>query len=229
LPRGSFPTRKRELATIVEALSISLQIALMRKERTRMTRARGATRKIKNHITREEIIVERLILVMNGIPEMRASEEEGKKIATVAIKKLPSTSRLFNNLTDDEESSSIHCFMTKGEKVKTNSKPSPQPSDESEIDSSDEFSDEEANQLVSEMDNQSRYFMARLIVELEKSQDTLISERSELEAFRLEVNQAESVIATLKEDLAASQAQCNSLKSRNEELEEQYSLLWSST
>jgi hypothetical protein len=157
------------------------------------------------------------------------SEEEGKKIATVAIKKLPSTSRLFNNLTDDEESSSIHCFMTKGEKVKTNSKPSPQPSDESEIDSSDEFSDEEANQLVSEMDNQSRYFMARLIVELEKSQDTLISERSELEAFRLEVNQAESVIATLKEDLAASQAQCNSLKSRNEELEEQYSLLWSST
>jgi hypothetical protein len=71
--------------------------------------------------------------------------------------------------------------------------------------------------------------MARLIVELEKSQDTLISERSEIEALRLEVNQAESVIATLKEDLAASQAQYNSLKSRNEELEEQYSLLWSST
>jgi hypothetical protein len=43
------------------------------------------------------------------------------------------------------------------------------------------------------------------------------------------VDQAESVIATLKEDLAASQAQCNSLKLRNEELEEQYSLLWSST
>jgi hypothetical protein len=97
------------------------------------------------------------------------------------------------------------------------------------MDSSDEFSDEEANQLVSEMDKQSRDFMARLIVELEKSQDTLISERGELEALRLEVNQAESVIATLKEDLAASQAKCNSLKSRNEELEEQYSLLWSST
>jgi hypothetical protein len=105
-----------------------------------------------------------------------ASEEEGKKIATVAIKKLPSTSRLFNNLTGDEESSSIHCFMAKGEKVKINSKPSPQPSDESEMDSSDEFSEEEANQLVSEMDKQSRDFMARLIVELEKSQDTLISE-----------------------------------------------------
>jgi hypothetical protein len=42
-----------------------------------------------------------------------SSEEEGKKIATVAIKKLPSTSRFFNNLTDDEESSSIHCLMAK--------------------------------------------------------------------------------------------------------------------
>jgi hypothetical protein len=158
-----------------------------------------------------------------------SSEEEGKKVATVAIKKLPSTSRLFNNLTDDEESSSIHCFMAKGEKVKIDSKTSPPPSDESEMDSSDESSDEEANQLVSDMDKQSRDFMARLIVELEKCQDTLRSERSELEALRLEVDQAESVITTLKEDLAASQAQCNSLKLRNEELEEQYSLFWSST
>jgi hypothetical protein len=66
LPRGSFPTRKRELATIVEAPSTSLRIALMRKEKTRMIRARGVTREIKNHITREETIVEKLILVMNG-------------------------------------------------------------------------------------------------------------------------------------------------------------------
>jgi hypothetical protein len=106
-----------------------------------------------------------------------SSGEEGKKIATVAIKKLPSTSRLFNNLTDDEESSSIHCLMDKGEKVKINSKSSPQPSDELEIESSDKFSDEEANQLVSEMDKQSRDFMARLIVELEKSQDALLRKK----------------------------------------------------
>jgi hypothetical protein len=72
------------------------------------------------------------------------------------------------------------------------------------MDSSDESSDEEANQLVSDMDKQSRDFMTRLIVELEKCQDTLGSERSELEALRLEVDQAESVIATLKENLAAS-------------------------
>jgi hypothetical protein len=87
--------------------------------------------------------------------------------------------------------------MAKGEKVKINSKTSPQPSDESEMDSSDESSDEEANQFVSEMDKKSRDFIAWLIVELEKTQDTLTSERSELEALRLEVNQAESVIATL--------------------------------
>jgi hypothetical protein len=66
-----------------------------------------------------------------------SGEGEGKKVATVAIKKLPSTSRLFNNLTDDEERSSIHCFMAKGEKVKTSSKSSPPPNDESEKDSSD--------------------------------------------------------------------------------------------
>jgi phosphoribosyl-AMP cyclohydrolase len=71
--------------------------------------------------------------------------------------------------------------------------------------------------------------MAKMVEELEKTQDMLISERSELEALRLEVDQAEGIIATLKEDLAASQVQCNSLKSMNEELEEQYSLLWSST
>jgi hypothetical protein len=154
-----------------------------------------------------------------------SNEGEGKKNATVAIKKPPSTSRLFDNLTDDQESSSIRCFMAKGEKVKTRSKPSPPPSDKSEMDSSDE----EVNQLVSDMDKQSRDSMAKLVVELEKTQDILTADRSELEALRLEVSLVESIIATLKEDLSASQAQCNSLKSRNEELEEQYSLLWSST
>jgi predicted RNase H-like nuclease (RuvC/YqgF family) len=119
--------------------------------------------------------------------------------------------------------------MAKGEKVKISSKPSPPPSDESEMDSSDESSAKEVNQLISDMDKQSRDFMAKLVVELEKTQGILTSERGELEALHLEVSQTESVIATLKEDLAASQAQCNSLKSMNEELEEQYSLLWSST
>jgi hypothetical protein len=118
--------------------------------------------------------------------------------------------------------------MDKGEKVKISSKPSPPPSDESKMDSSDESSDDEVNQLVSDMHKQSRDFMAKLVVELGKTQNILTSE-SELEALCLEVSQADGVIATLKEDLAASEVQCNSLKSRNEELEEQYSLVLSRT
>jgi hypothetical protein len=79
--KRKFPNKKRELATIVEASSTSLRIALMRKEKIGMTRVRGTTRKIKNHITREETIVERLILVMNGIPEMRALvKRKGRKL-----------------------------------------------------------------------------------------------------------------------------------------------------
>jgi hypothetical protein len=53
----------------------------MKKEKIRMTRVRGTTTNIKNHITREETIVERLILVMNGIPEMRALvKRKGRKL-----------------------------------------------------------------------------------------------------------------------------------------------------
>jgi hypothetical protein len=114
----------------------------------------------------------------------------------------------------------IHCLMAKGEKVKPKSKPSSLPSDES--------SDEEIDQ-VSNLDKQSRAVMAKLVRELDKTHDVLISERSELGTLRLEVVQAEGIIATLKEGLSTSQAQCNSLKSRNEEFGEKYSLVWSST
>jgi hypothetical protein len=158
-----------------------------------------------------------------------SSDGEEKKVAIVSIMKLFSTSNLFTNLTDDEESTTIHCLMAKGVKVKSKSKPPPPPSDTSDIDSSDVSIDEEINDLVSKMDRKSRAFMAKMVEELEKTQDMLVSKRSELGALRLEVDQAEGIIATLKEDLAASRAQCNSLKSRNEEHEEQYSLLWSST
>jgi hypothetical protein len=66
------PTRKRELSTIVETPNTSLRVSPIRREKTRMIRGREAIRKIKNHITREETMVDKLILVMNGIPEMRA-------------------------------------------------------------------------------------------------------------------------------------------------------------
>jgi hypothetical protein len=81
LLRGNFLTRKRELATIVEAPITSLRIALMRREKARMTRAREVTRKIKKHITREGTMVEKLILVMNGIPVMKARvKKKGRRL-----------------------------------------------------------------------------------------------------------------------------------------------------
>jgi hypothetical protein len=53
----------------------------MRREKTRMTKAKEATRKIKNHTTREETIVEKLISVMNRIPDKRALvKEKGRRL-----------------------------------------------------------------------------------------------------------------------------------------------------
>ena len=52
-------------------------------------------------------------------------------------------------MTDDEGSSTIHCLMAKGEKVKSKSKPPPPPSDSSDIDSSDE----EIDLLLGKIDN----------------------------------------------------------------------------
>jgi hypothetical protein len=74
-PREGSPTRKRELATIVEAQSTLLRIALMRRKRASMirtTRIKCTTRKIKRYITRgRRTMVEKPILVMNGTPVMK--------------------------------------------------------------------------------------------------------------------------------------------------------------
>jgi hypothetical protein len=81
LLRGNFLTKKIELATIVEAPITSLRISLMRREKARMTRAREVTRKIKKHITREGTMVEKLILVMKGIPVMKALvKKKGRRL-----------------------------------------------------------------------------------------------------------------------------------------------------
>jgi hypothetical protein len=79
--KRKFPTRKRELATIVEAPSTLLRIALKRRNKTSMTRVREATKEIKNHITREGTMVEKLILVMNGILVMKALvKKKGRRL-----------------------------------------------------------------------------------------------------------------------------------------------------
>ena len=84
-----------------------------------------------------------------------------------------------------------------------------------DIDSSDEFSDDEVNNLVSKMDKKSKNFIAKVVYELERTRTTLskqeklyvtckkalASERSEVETLCLEVDQVESVISTLKDDL----------------------------
>jgi chromosome segregation ATPase len=78
-----------------------------------------------------------------------------------------------------------------------------------------------------------------VVDELERTQATLAKQeklyvtykkalapkRIEVETLRLEVDQAESVIATLKDDLNTLQEKNNALKTRNEELEEQFSIL----
>ena len=138
-----------------------------------------------------------------------SSEEETKKVATIAIKKHSSSPKLFTNLTDDEERSTLFCLMSRGEKVKPKSKPkpSPSPSDESYIDSSDESSDEEVNHLVSKIDKKYKNFIAKVVDELERTQATLAkheklyvtckkalaSERSEVETLHLEVDQEDDL------------------------------------
>jgi hypothetical protein len=53
----------------------------MRKEKIGITRVKGTTRKTKSRITRDENMVERFILVMNGIPEMIALvKRKGRKL-----------------------------------------------------------------------------------------------------------------------------------------------------
>ena len=48
-----------------------------------------------------------------------STSEEDEKVATIAIHKLSSTPRLFNDMSDDDYYYSHICLMAKGEKVKS--------------------------------------------------------------------------------------------------------------
>jgi hypothetical protein len=108
-----------------------------------------------------------------------SSEEETRKVATIAIKKNSSSPKLFTDMTDDEEGCNLLYLLGKGEKVesKPKTKTSSLPSDESNIDasddSSDESSDDEVNNLISKMYKKSKNFITKLMEELEKTQATL--------------------------------------------------------
>jgi hypothetical protein len=79
--KRKFPNKKKRTCYNCGSTEHFIVACLMRKEKTRMIRARGVTREIKNHITREETIVEKLILIMNGIPEMRVLvKRKGRKL-----------------------------------------------------------------------------------------------------------------------------------------------------
>jgi chromosome segregation ATPase len=80
----------------------------------------------------------------------------------------------------------------------------------------------------------SRNFIAKVVDELERTQATLAKQekiyvtcKKALASKR--IDQVESVIATLKDDLNTLQEKNNVLKTRNEELEEQFSILWDKT
>jgi hypothetical protein len=79
--KRKFPNMKKRTCYNCGSTEHFIADCPMRRENIEMTRVKGTTRKIKNHITREETIVERLILVMNGIPGMRALvKRKGRKL-----------------------------------------------------------------------------------------------------------------------------------------------------
>ena len=101
---------------------------------------------------------------MNGIQLAREStSEEDEKIATVAIHKPSSTSRLFNNMSDDDYYFPHICLMAKGEKVKLKAKPPPPPSDISDSSSDDGSSDKEINYITKNLDGKTKLFITKLM------------------------------------------------------------------
>jgi hypothetical protein len=79
--KRKFPNKKKRTCYNCESTEHFIAVALMRREKKRMTRARKAIRKIKNHITREGTIVKKLILVMNEIPVMKALvKKKGRRL-----------------------------------------------------------------------------------------------------------------------------------------------------
>ena len=89
---------------------------------------------------------------------IESSSDEDEKVATVAIHKLSSTPRLFNNMSDDDYYSPHICLMAKLEKVKSKSKAKspPPPSDISSSDISDSSSDDEINMITKNLDGKTK-------------------------------------------------------------------------
>jgi hypothetical protein len=146
-----------------------------------------------------------------------SSSDEDDKIATVAIHASSSPSRLFNNMTDDDDYYSPHiCLMAKSGKVKSKSKSPPPPSDIfssdlSDSSSDDESSDEDINNITKRLDPQTKLFITKLMEELESVQVELATRDDDLiaqeklyigskEAFALERSELVSLRKALTKE-----------------------------
>jgi hypothetical protein len=79
--KRKFPNKKKRTFYNCGSTDHFIADCPKRREKARMTRAREVTRKIKKHITREGTMVEKLILVMNGIPVMKALvKKKGRRL-----------------------------------------------------------------------------------------------------------------------------------------------------
>jgi hypothetical protein len=101
-----------------------------------------------------------------------SSSDEDENMVTMAIQKTSSTPRLFNNMSDDDDTSPHICLMAKGEKVQSKAKSFSPPNDISSSDlsdssSDDESSDEEIDNITKNLDSKTKLFISKLIEDLE--------------------------------------------------------------
>jgi hypothetical protein len=124
-------------------------------------------------------------LGMEWISSGEESEDEDGGIATLAIQKpSSSSSRLFPNISSDDEDNAHHCFMTRGTKVKTKSRQSSSKSSSSDNDNAsdseleeDEPSIEEC--MIKKFGKKGFKEIKKLMKELEK-RDTSLSKQEDL-------------------------------------------------
>jgi hypothetical protein len=101
-----------------------------------------------------------------------SSSDEDENMATVAIQETSSTPRLFNNMSDADDTSPHICLVAKGEKVQSKAKSPPPPnaifsSDLRDSSSDDESSDEEIDNITKNLDSKTKLFISKLIEDLE--------------------------------------------------------------
>nr|CAE03661.3 OSJNBa0042N22.2 [Oryza sativa Japonica Group]CAE76041.1 B1292H11.27 [Oryza sativa Japonica Group] len=179
-------------------------------------------------------------------PKDKVEGEGG--VATVAFKSSSSSKeRLFNNLSDDDDNSYHYsCFMAQGRKVMTQ-KPSHTSFD---VDSSDEESDNELDDVFKSFSKPSMQYLAKLMraldskeQSLERQKESLILEKkrnlaleeslakecAKNEQLANELNLANGSLASLRDVNETLQEKFANLDKSHKDLEAQFDTLWNST